>query len=311
MKTHLLCFLVFGLNCSLLGQGDILQIIENGLEREPSVIHVHNPIIWDTLGGHLQGIQSYRNADYLILSGSSHQRAYLSVVHRSSQPEVLHHLSLMEAPYKHAGGFQICDDFLAVGIEDNEARNLSKVMIYRVSDFIKGQISIVQQIDRQGAYQRATAGCVGLAFFQSRWIIMVGDWDTKHLDIYENETALMQGDFSLVQSITIEEQARSNWSDPEWLPYQNINLFVHDQVLYLAAFTSDRKNRNLLDLFLIEREQGLYQIKKIDRQTLENTGCDFVWAAGLVVEDDEIKGVISSPRNLVEHNVFHHYPIKK
>ncbi len=301
-------FLMFGY--AICGQGQsILDEIHN-LSEFPKSISISNTLIFDTIGGHLQGAQIYKQGDkeFAILSGSSAEVAYLLIVELGSQ-KVERLCTLFTRPLKHAGGFQICENYLAIGVEDNEQRTTSKVMIYNVDALLEGVVKPLSLIDREGAYQRSTAGCVALARTETGWLLMVGDWDTKHLDIYLAPKEQLPRNFKLHQTLTMQDVPRQQWSDAEWMSYQNINLFTQEDEMYLIGMTSDSNRNNILDLFQVLNVSKEFRLKKITRKVLANVGGDFISAAGIWSIDNRWH-VISSDRNFTKSAQLYLYSPK-
>lgn len=268
-----------------------------------------NSIPIDTLGGHLQGVQliSQQNQNYALLSGSSNSQSYFVVIKMGKSSEVTKIQKILDKPFKHAGGFQFYQDFLAVGIEDNDARNHSFVMIFDVSDVAAIPNKPLIKIERKGTFERATAGCVGLVQLRDRWLMVVGDWNTEHLDYYVTAGEQMDS-FSLVQSSTTKELNRTGWIDDEWLPYQNLNFILHQEELYLTGMTSDDKDKNIIDLYTVERSAThSFRLQKIASKTLVSQGGKFIWSAGLQIKDGLIIQIISSDRNLNETSRLYFY----
>ena len=66
--------------------------------------------------------------ELLLLSGSSDDFSYLLTAGvRGNERTKAEWTVLLPAPFRHAGGFQIVDGrYPAVGLEDNQAKNVSK-----------------------------------------------------------------------------------------------------------------------------------------------------------------------------------------
>ncbi len=301
-------FLLVGNASYCFGQS-ILDEVHN-LDEFPTLLPIHNPLTIDTTGGHLQGVQIYKQRDkeFAFLSGSSAEVAYLLIVDLASQ-KVERLCTLFTHPLKHAGGFQICENYLAVGVEDNDLRTTSKVVIYDVNELLKGMVNPLSLIDREGAFQRGTAGCVALTRVATSWLLIVGDWDTKHLDIYRAPPEQLPRDFKLSQTLTMQDIPRQQWSDAEWMSYQNINLFTQGDEVYLIGMTSDAKRNNVLDLFQILTVSKEFQLKKVSRKVLANVGGDFISAAGIWSVDNRWQ-VISSDRNFTRRSQLYLYSPK-
>jgi len=176
--------LLFFMNCK--GQNSNDKSIASTFEcmnDHPLEISYSNNKEVNNRGGHLQGIQliSGPSSDYAILSGSSDSYAYYMVVKLGEENQVISVNRLMDKPFKHAGGIQIFENYLAVGIEDNDKKNRSKVCIYDISDPESSSAKPIATIEREGMPRRSTAGCVGITSYKNKILIAVGDWDTKNM----------------------------------------------------------------------------------------------------------------------------------
>ena len=270
------------------------------IASDPEQLKITNSIPIDTLGGHLQGIQhiSQNAQEYVMMSGSSGQDSYLALAEIGAAPKVIKIQKLLEKPFKHAGGFQVHQNFLAVGIEDNDARNHSFVMIFDVHDITAIPNEPFIKIERKGVFERSTAGCVGLVKFGGYWIMVVGDWNTEHLDFYLDRDDRLDN-LELVSSKTTKELDRTNWVNLHWRPYQNLNFITSQDQLYLAGMTSNAQGNNLVDLYAVtDIESSAFNLQKIATKSVDNTGGDFIWSAGLQVKDGLIRQIISCDRNL-------------
>ncbi|NND31698.1 MAG: hypothetical protein HKN76_03840 [Saprospiraceae bacterium] len=288
----------------------ILDALQD-LDTLPKVLAVDNDLDINNAGGHLQGIQTIDHATgrYAILSGSSSTYAYFVTVELGEENRVLHLHEILQSPFKHAGGFQIAENFMAIGIEDNEARDQSYVYVYDLSSLPSIPQVPVAMIKREGIRERATAGCVAITFVGDRCLIIVGDWDTLHLDFYlAKKTRDTFTDFKLAHSITVASVSRDNWTDEEWLPYQNINLYQENGQLFLLGLTSNTEKINVIDIYLLEtKEMKDFQLKKIGRKLFTNQGGDFISAGGIEIVDGEINGVLSSSRSMENNFRIYYY----
>jgi hypothetical protein len=221
---------------------DFAQLFLN-LDTQPTrTLFLRYQPSFDPSGGHLQGIQRI-GASGIYLSGSTETHSYMALGD-TERKGILAVDSLMPAPYRHAGGFQIYRHYLAVGIEDNQKRTSSQVQIYDLHaahPWAEPRYSL----SREGAYERVTAGAVGLTAYQQKIWLLVANWDSRNLDIYtcpEAEFEQGTGSFDLVISLDTSRLPRSDWSDPDWNSYQNINLFTDQQErLYLVGTGSRRR----------------------------------------------------------------------
>lgn len=90
---------------------------------------------------------------------------------------------LMTDPFRHAGGFQIFDHFLAIGIEDNHLRTSSKVKVYDVAAKNVWNEPLYT-IELQGSFEKPTAGAVGIAPYKKEMLLAVANWDCQNIDFY-------------------------------------------------------------------------------------------------------------------------------
>lgn len=70
---------------------------------------------------------------------------------------------------------------MAIEIEDNHLKDKSKMHIYEINNPHSEPLQIIQ---RTGKAKRVTAGCVGIIEIENHILVVVGNWDTKHLDFY-------------------------------------------------------------------------------------------------------------------------------
>lgn len=245
-------------------------------------------------GGHIQGIQPYdnKNGPYVFMTGSSDSHSYLAVVKNDENPKVVSVNQLMERPFKHAGGFQITKNWLAVGIEDNSAKDKSKVYIYDISNPERPDVVPVTIIERAGEPLRSTAGCVAITEYKNKILLAVGDWDTKNIDFYTgNLSDNKNRKFELVGSINTEKQIKSGWTDKNWIAYQNINLFNINERLYIVGLGQNNEGDNVADLFRLDEDNsGNFALVKLS-SGLFNCDCDctFKAAAGAEFHDGKFK----------------------
>lgn len=260
------------------------------IPAEAQTVRIGNQLEVNDEGGHLQGVQliDFGEQAYAVLSGSSSTYAYLATARLDEKGQVIGVHRLLEKPFKHAGGFQIHDGLLAVGIEDNEARDRSKVFVYRLDDPEAAPTAPLAVIERQGDYERATAGAVGLTKEGNRLLVVVGNWGSRDLDFYTaaypppDSQALS---FAQVYTIDTKTVDKSDWSDPDWLSYQNINLFLDkDEKLYLIGMTSDSQDQDAADLYelLIDQNDRPFQLRKLaTRRFPGREQTKFRWGSGI------------------------------
>ena len=303
MRSILLSYLAFINMVSVFPQvyPETSNEVISGAEKlidPPSSLIFFNTFEINNQGGHLQGIQylKHKENDYYILSGSSEEYSYYSIVKSGIENKVISVNKLLDKPFKHAGGFQIFQNLMAIGVEDNDAKKMSKVFIFNLDNPEKPPEEPLAVIDRSGSIRRATAGCVGITVIEGKVLIVVGDWDTEHLDFYiADHLKLGNGDETpeLAYSIEIKNINKTGWTDDNWLAYQNVN-FIQDDAghLFLAGMASDENNENVLDLFKVESDKlSSFKLVKIHtRKFSQNKQTGFRWGAGIsFLVDNQIK----------------------
>jgi hypothetical protein len=287
------------------------------LDSKPEIISYSNTLEINNSGGHLQGIQSIENSsgNYFVLSGSSDSHSYYAVVKQGDKNEVILVNKLMDKPFKHAGGFQVFQNYMAVGIEDNDAKDKSKVCIYDVSNPEKPAGKPVAVIERTGEPKRSTAGCVGMTKHDDKILLAVGDWDTKNIDFYSCKSAeFPNAGFELFQSINTETISRENWIDDKWLSYQNINLFsTVENELYLVGLGQNNKNENVADLYQLKEDgAGKFSITKIASKIFNcENEVSFKAGAGAVIDSKGKLEIVACGYNAEEVSYLNYFSTKK
>jgi hypothetical protein len=289
----------------------------NNLESKPEIISFSNTLKINNSGGHLQGIQviETNSSKYFFLSGSSDSHSYYVVVKQGDKNEVILVNKLMDKPFKHAGGFQIFQNYMAVGIEDNDAKDKSKVCIYDISNPEKPAGKPVAVLERAGKPKRSTAGCVGITKHNDKILLAIGDWDTKNIDFYSCKSSeFPNAGFELFHSINTESISKENWIDENWLSYQNINLFsTVDNELVLIGLGQNNKNENVADLYQLKEDgAGKFSITKTASKTFN---CDnevsFKAGAGAVIDNKGRLGIIACGYNAREVSYLNYFSAKK
>ena len=276
------------------------------------IIICHNALSVNNSGGHLQGVQIIERDEkrYFLVTGSSDSYAYFAILKASGNCESISVNKIMDKPYKHAGGFQVYENLMAIGVEDNEAKDKSKIFIYDIDNPEMVPYKPLTIVERKGDYKRATAGCVGITRFKGDLLLVVGDWDSRHLDFYKAPYSNLDKEdlfFTLVYSLDMESVNRQNWIDSKWLSYQNINLFTDEKdQLYLIGTTSEDNNTEIADLFEITMNNtSPYSMEK--RVTLSLKGQEntrFRWGSGIEFTGGRVLKIISCGKNLTEHSSF-------
>lgn len=267
----------------------------------PSTIKSNNSFNINNKDGHIQGVQyiKHNQTEYYVLSGSSDAYSYFSIVKTGDKNEVISLNKILDKPFKHAGGFQIYNNLMAIGIEDNDLKNRSKVIIYDLVNPEQPTIQELAIIERSGIVKRATAGCVAINEVDNYILVIVGDWNTKHLDFYKikkKKLGINGEGFELIFSMDTEKIDKTTWVDQNWLPYQNINLIKDSSGhLFLAGLASNSKE-NILDLFKVyTKDLTEFSMVKIYSKNLSlNKNSNFQWGAGIqILENNKFK-ILSS-----------------
>lgn len=254
-------------------------------------------------GGHLQGIQQAKidGRPFLVLSGSASDQSYIALVAiEGSKGRVVASRPLMSRPFNHAGGFQVCGDFLAVGVEDDNTRMASRVWILRLAELLQaaGPRPVVE-IRRTGPYQRATAGAVAMARAQDRHLLCVGTWDSAMIDIYLSNAQALDDPacaFAFRETWDAGSADRSGWSDRDYASYQNLNLVVdaNDRV-FLVGF-AHTGGADVLDVFEVRMETAVpveKRLRKVLRRTLHGREASFRHGSGLAIADANTVAVLA------------------
>jgi len=301
---------------SLLVPGQNEQAVISSFKNmkvNPAIITVTNNLEVNNNGGHIQGIQllDFKNEKYAVLTGSSDSYSYYSVIKLNQQNEVVSVNRLMDKPFKHAGGCQIFQNYLAVGIEDNDAKDKSKVCIFDISNPENPPLKPVAVIERKGVPYRSTAGCIGITKYKDNLLLAVGDWDTKHIDFYSCKFNRVKSDaVKLISSIDLATISRKDWIDNLWSAYQNINLFtLNKNELYLVGLGQNSKNEDVADLFrLSEDKSGKFKIKKIATKAFHcEKEASFKAAAGVSLTNNNEFNVVSVGYHIENKTYINYY----
>jgi hypothetical protein len=239
------------------------------LNTEPEVILLTNNIVVPTESGHFQGVQVIGN-EKLFISGSSRNEAYiLQADLPSRKTEKL--ISLMQDPFRHAGGIQVSDPYLIVGIEDNIKKTVSKIQVYNYQNNNLDIANPKPTIDREGKVKRYTAGATGLLKMDQHYLAVVANWDSRHWDFYSVEPE--KGKHKLFSSFEAPD---------DWAGYQAINLVSDKDAIYAIGFYAECS----ADLILVSKLEAFEPImEKVGSKTFNcKNGVDFSGAAGLQVD---------------------------
>lgn len=326
MKHYLLLWIIVPY-LPLHGQQHIQDFFSHS-DPDGSEIVIEYSLNFDQSGGHIQGIQKYSTGekDYLLLSGSSERVAYMAFAEYDSTARIIQIDTLMTEPFRHAGGFQIMDHYLAVGIEDNHLRTSSRVIIYDLTQVGEAPLTPLHSLERNGAYERATAGAVGLCQMGRYVVLVVANWDARHTDWYITPTEGFENGeihFQKIASLEMAKLDKGSWSDPEWASYQNINLFTGPDPddLFLVGLTTSG-GQNIADLYRVDVSNSIrtyltqtmdpahppIQIVKLQRRTYDAVGnTSFRYGAGLYRSPQGTWEIFSCPEHMSVHSVLGRY----
>ncbi len=246
------------------------------LSTDPTVIILKNKIKVPTDGGHLQGVQviDQKGTDKILMSGSSSHTAFLLQADiKTQKTEQL--LPLMQDPYRHAGGFQVSENYLAIGIEDNHIKTTSKVCLYNQGSNLQN-VRPNYIINREGEAEQQTAGATGLLAMGDHFLLIVSNWDSRTWDFYKVDPEIS------------EHLLLSSFAAPnDWAGYQSINLIKDEKAIYAIGFYK-KGLENSADLILVSKlEKFELVMKQIETKSFNcKKGVDFNTAAGLQVDAD-------------------------
>ncbi len=321
--SYLLLLLLIGLfpamiiseQVSIEPESRIQQKIDS-IRLQPYSLTFQNSLDLPAKGGHIQGIQKMiRNeSEYYIVTGSSSSYSYYSILKKDKVENRLITIQhILGNPFRHAGGFQINKNLMAIGVEDNQKKNRSKVLIYEVNNPESIPAEPWITIDRFGTSKRATAGCVAITELDKKVIIIVGDWDTVNLDFYVIERKLIEADsaaLTVEYTINTRTADKSDWIDEAWLSYQNINLLQDkDGEIWLAGTATNMANENILDLYKLTIDQfKVFSLTKIISKNFGfNPDTSFRWGAGVYISGDQSIQILATPENIDDQTTIYIY----
>lgn len=268
------------------------------LSSEPEIIFIDNKINVPTAGGHLQGVQLIEEdgIEKLLISGSSRTKSYvLQADLATGETDQL--ITLMNDPFRHAGGFQISEPYLAVGIEDNHTKTISKVCLYNYLDTNLDEAKPNLVIEREGKPKEQTAGATGLLMRKNDYLMVVSNWDSRNWDFYSVD--LEKNTSKLLHSFPAPD---------DWGSYQSINLIMDSEAIYAIGFY---KNEGIgsADLILVSYQGDFKPImKKIHTKTFNcKNGVDFATAVGLQVDKEGKLHIWGTQRDAVKEIVVNRF----
>ncbi len=268
------------------------------MSSDPEIILLSNEIKIPSDGGHLQGVQMIETNETqkLLISGSSLTQAYvLQVDLATRKTDKL--ITLMKAPYRHAGGIQVSEPYIAVGIEDNFTKTSSKVCLYnyREANLHKARPNVI--IDREGEAKRQTSGSTGLLALGNDYLMVVSNWDSRNWDFY------------CIDPEKSEQKMLVSFAAPDdWASYQSINLIMDKEAIYAIGFYK-KELVGYADLILVSSLETFELImEKVHTKTFNcKNEVDFGAATGLQVDKEgklHIWGTQRDPLKQIAVNKF-------
>ena len=241
-------------------------------------------------GGHLQGVQLYNNS--LFVSGSSSKYAYLGLFQKLGEGfQFIGVKKLGEAPFNHAGGFQIAENWLAVGIEDPAGKRQSMIQLIDISSFKTISSPPAFTLHRKGEFKRSTAGAVAILKRKDHFLLAVGSWDCATIDFYvSNGLDPYSEEFSFEpwSSWDSREAVRKGWVSKKFSSYQNLQLSEDSTGLYITGFGRTGNGVDQADVFELNTEADPYTLmKKVGSYAVQCSGnVTFRNGAGLATWDN-------------------------
>jgi hypothetical protein len=265
----------------------------NNIPSKPHIYYFTNPGVHIPSGGHLQGIQTWNdsNTTHFVITASSADTAYYAIINSNQLKQIV---TLNTSPYRHAGGCQLNDKMFAVGIEDNIAKTSSKICLMQADSLLTGSKGKIVY-ERKGVYKRSTAGAVGLTQMNNgKYLIAVGDWDSRNVDFYlsRNAAALL---FESLTSYHVPDNEK-------WYSYQSLNLLTDSSgKLFLIGFCKDGiKNR--ADLYELNIESGKCNLQLISTRYFHCThNASFRYASGIGISGNK-PVIYACGRKIHKHN---------
>lgn len=265
-------------------------------------------------GGHLQEVQLVNQT--LMVSGSSKEFAYLAFFqHLGDDFRFLGLKKLATNPLNHAGGFQVAENWLAVGIEDPVGRRQSIVQLFDISSSEQLHKPPVYTLRRKGTYQYSTAGAVALLKRANHFLLAVGTWDSRTIDFYiSNHLNPYADDFTFEKWTTWDsrEAIRREWIDRKYGRYQSLQLTQDTTGIYITGFCRTANGTNRADVFQMHTDTDPYtMMQKVATYRVQCSGnASFRYGAGLATYNSK-STIIAIGSQLVPQMQVQLFPIKE
>lgn len=270
----------------------------NQIPDTPTVYHFRKGHFRAPLTGHIQGIQGWSDgkAEKVVMTANSANYSYyvIATLNKNGDGKIegLHHL--LQSPYRHAGGCQLDNGKLYVGVEDNKRKDKSKLLVVSLQN---DSMQIVAS--RHGAYKRSTAGAVGAcgtSLINTDKVIVAGDWNSENFDLY-NGDGWNVCDSSYTLHLPLIDKKCS---------YQSIGLYCDHKTIYMIGTGIDKRgNRADLFRFLYLNEGNDIELKLMTTRYFHcSKGCSFRYGAGIRVTSTGEIQVYATQRRIKRQNTI-------
>ena len=294
----------------------------NLIDSKPTVFHLKKNPFKIPAGGHLQGIQAVGDSEIVITASSASFSYFITATlnMQTGKGKINDLQKIWNSPYRHAGGCQVNKDILIAGIEDNQQKDKSRIVMVSFSDTLDtryaetGYYHISTIIERGGTVKRSTAGAVGFTKIKSgQYLVAVGDWDSRNIDFYLSKPWSGQlTDFYLTKSwsgqLFDSLTTFTAVKNKKWPSYQSINLLCDTNgTIYLVGFALDGLN-NRADLFEVSVKNEAAYLRPVTTRNFKcKGGAGFRYGSGICVTPTGQLSIYSCGRNVSAHtpiNIF-------
>lgn len=266
-------------------------------------------------GGHFQGVACLNNQTLAIsTSSNSVAKVYIFEWHPTigqGEGVLVKEIVVGNSPFDHAGGIQISNQVLAVGVEDFNGKKKSKVKFFDLRNPKLPKELVHLEVYRTGdVEERKTAGAVGLLKLREKYLMIAGSWNSGTIDFYySNKSNLFDQNCKFELCASWEKNEVDNydkWIDKNWGGYQSLNLVSFDNAtIYLIGGHIDV--RNWIDLYRIEFVSTKVRLVKVKKRPLtcsDNTS--FLYAGGIFFDGTFLHAVATekNPHEKTSANLF-------
>ena len=293
-----------GITCQSYAQLGIDNVISsfNSISAKPDIYFLNSGKIKIPAGGHLQGIQIFDSSKVVLTASSGSYSYYMTAdMGQSKRIKEIQSISkISDSPFRHAGGCQVYNNQLLVGIEDNMAKDKSKIVLVSLTDTLKNK-AIKAIAERNGKVKRETAGATGfMKLSNCRYLVAVGDWSSRNIDFYTTGNSA----FDKLDSLTTFNAPENE----KWPSYQSINLVTDKEGnIYLLGFALDG-TKNRADLFKVTLSKDNAQLLPITTRYFKcKHGAGFRFGSGVAISGKGCIAIICCCRNAGHHtaiNIF-------